>query len=385
MKPTLKAVASQPSWVIRNGSVELAVTRLGGHMAPVVFYRDGSRPVQPYYVSPWQDEGLKIDEPVLVPLRGDFFCAPFGANAETFGGEKHRVHGEPAGARWTLEGVDRRGATTALTLSMRTKVRPGTVTKRLAIVDAQNVVYSTHTLEGFTGAMPLGHHATLAMPGRERSVLVATCPIRFGMTNPVPQASPLETEYNSLEPGCRFRRLDRVPLIWKSPDTGDCSRFPAREGFTDVLAVFARPARTPAWTAATFTEQGFLWFSLKDARVLPNTLLWIANRGRQAPPWNGRNRCLGLEDVCGYFALGLARSARPNDLAKAGIPTAVRLSPKEPTAVRYIQGVAKVPRGFGKVRTAKFGPCRVTFTDTAGKSVAVDVCHEFLAAGECCC
>lgn len=102
MKPSVKTIASQPSWVIRNGQVELAVTQLGGHMAPVTFFRDRSRPIQPYWINPWHAEAKPIDEPVLVPARGDFFCAPFGANAAAFRGEKHPCHGETATARWRL-------------------------------------------------------------------------------------------------------------------------------------------------------------------------------------------------------------------------------------------------------------------------------------------
>ena len=80
----VKTIVSQPSWVIRTSDVELAVTQLGGHMAPVTFHRRSAAPVQPYYISPWQGERLKIDEPVLVPLRGDFFCLPFGNNQDAY-------------------------------------------------------------------------------------------------------------------------------------------------------------------------------------------------------------------------------------------------------------------------------------------------------------
>src|SRR4051794_34963347 len=77
-KAVQKKIHSQPSYVLATKEVELAVTRLGGQMAPVTFYRNTDRPVQPYYISPWQDEPpQKMPAPVLVPLRGDFFCMPF--------------------------------------------------------------------------------------------------------------------------------------------------------------------------------------------------------------------------------------------------------------------------------------------------------------------
>jgi len=110
--------------------------------------------------------------------------------------------------------------------------------------------------------------------------------------------------------------------------------------------------------------------------------VWISNRGRHSAPWNGRNRCLGLEDVCGYFAEGLAPSVRANPLSRRGIPTAVQLSPKRPVTIRYIQGAVRVPAGFDRVERADFAPGQATFTSTTGKSVTVEVSHEYLATGD---
>ena len=265
---------------------------------------------------------------------------------------------------------------------MRTKTRPGKATKRLTLVDGETVVYSQDTLEGYSGSMPVGHHATLAMPAAEAAVRVASSPIRFGMTYPTLFSNPASGEYQSLAINKRFSDLSRVPLIWAGAGFADCTAFPAREGFTDLLAVFNKPSTTPAWTAATFLQERYLWFSLKDPAVLNATAMWISNRGRHGAPWNGRNRCLGLEDVCGYFADGLAASVRPNLLTKAGIATAIKLSPRRPMSINYIQGAVKTPRGFGRVRSAKFAPGKVTFVCENGKAVTVKVRHEFLFGGE---
>jgi hypothetical protein len=381
MKPALRKIKSQPSWVIGNKSVRLAVTRRGGHMAPVTFYRDTRRPVRPYYVSPWQGEGLSIDEPVLRPLRGDFFCLPFGGNVRAYRGEQHVCHGETATGRWKLAGAGRGEGVTWIALKMKTKVRLGEVTKTLSLVRGQNVVYVRHVLEGFSGAMPLGHHATLAMPEQEGAVRVATSGIKFGMTCPVLFSDPAAGEYQSLAIGERFTRLTEVPLLWKDPPAADLTAFPARRGFCDLLAVFNKPGKR-AWTTAVNSAERWMWFSLKDPAVLPATAMWISNHGRHGAPWNGRNVCLGLEDVCGYFAEGLGASARANLLTNAGVPTTVRLSRRQPTAVNYIEGVVKVPRGFERVAAARFSPGRVSFESTTGKSVTAAVRHEFLSSGE---
>jgi len=379
MKLHRRTIADQPSWLLRSRQVELAVTELGGHMAPVTFLRDTARPVQPYYIAPWHGETPPPNEPVLVPLRGDFFCLPFGAGS-TVGGVTHPTHGEPATRRWTCVGADRADGVTSLTLSMRTRVLPGKVTKDLYLVDGHNVVYVQHLLAGFSCRTTLGHHATLAMPAELGGVRVAHSPARFGLTCPTENERPEAGSYASVQLAKRFRDLSDVPLRWKDQPRGDFSRLPAREGFTDLLAVFAKDAPV-AWAAATFARERYLWFSLKDPAVLPTLLLWVSNRGRHAPPWNGRNRCLGMEDVCGFLAEGRAASLRPNALLRSGVPTWCRLSPKTPTVINYIEGVTRVPRGFGRVAEVELGDGQVTFHSEEGQRARAAVCHEFVQTG----
>ncbi|MCE5327775.1 MAG: hypothetical protein LLG01_15320 [Planctomycetaceae bacterium] len=381
MKPLVKTIDSQPSWIIRTPQVELAVTQLGGQLAPVTFCRDTGRPVQPYWISPWQNQHRKIPVPVLIPLRGDFFCMPFGGNGAPFKGQQHTVHGETASARWSLAGLDKSGSATTLTLTMRPRVCPGKVTKTLTLVGGSNAIYQCDLLEGFDAAMPLGHHATLAMPKTPRALQISTSAYRFGMTCPVPFSVPAEGGYQALAINARFASLSRVPTLWKDPAHVDLTAFPDRLGFTDLAAVFHKPTPEPAWTAAVNTEAGYLWFSLKDAAVLPAMTMWMSNGGRHAAPWDGHDHCLGLEDGCGYFAEGLADSARPNPLTRVGVATAVKLSPRHPTAIRYIQGAIRTPRGFDRVATAAFAPGRVTFTAASGKKITAAVAHEFLKTG----
>lgn len=383
--PEIKTIAAQPSWVVKNNTVELAVTQLGGHMAPVLFCLDSGKAVQPYYISPWQGENLDLGEPVLVPLRGDFFCLPFGGNAEAVNGVKFPVHGEPAGSRWALESLARTGAVTTLSLSMETTLAVGRITKNLSLVDSQNVVYVQHVLEGYGGKMPLGHHATLALPEKEGAVRVSTSAIKFGMTSPGVFSDPAKGEYPSLATHKTFADLEHVPLLWKEPAEADVTSLPARTGFADLLAVFSVPAeelKTPAWVCAVNTAEGYLWYALKDPAVLPAMAVWIENRGRHGVPWNGRNRCVGLEDVCAYFAEGMAASVASNQLNAAGIPTAVELSGDRATVVNYIQGVVKVPRGFDRVKEAAFSTGKVTFVSFSGSNVTAEVHHEFLKSGK---
>ena len=382
----LRTIHAQPSFVVATKEVEIAVTKFGGNMAPVTFFRDSANPVRPYHISPWQEEKpSKMPAPILNTLRGDFFCMPFGGNSDEVAGEKHPPHGEIVGDPWKVVGTKKAGDVTTLTMGIDTKVRKGHVTKELSLVDGQNVVYSRNTIEGFAGRAPLGHHATLAMPEKEGAVRIATSAIRFGMTCPSLFSDPKSREYQALLPGAKWDDLTKVPVAWKDAPDADLTSLPGRYGYADLVQLANEPwekTNSPAWTTATFTDAGYVWFSLKDPAVLKTTVFWMENHGRHGHPWNGRNNCLGLEDVTAFFADGLAASTKENVLTKEGVDTALELTADKPTSVNYIQGVAKVPEGFDVVKSVEFKPGEVVFTSASGKTATAAVRHEFVKTGK---
>ncbi len=369
---------SQSGWLLANDQVEVFVTENGGQMAPVVFYRNSEQPIQPYYISPWQNEKPRETHPLLDSIRGDFFCMPFGANAEPYQGEQYNVHGETACDDWHFVKLTECGATRTLVMDMHTDIRKGHVTKTIALIDGQNILYITHTLEGFEGKMPIGHHANLAVPDTEGALKVSVGKFDLGMTPPMMFSNPASREYQSLAIGATFDTLEKVPLLWKEPVCGDCSSFPTRLGFTDLLCIYKKPFEKPAWTTAVNQQEGYLWFALKDASQLPATSFWISNKGRHGSPWNGRNRCLGLEETCGYFAEGLVPSIQPNIVSEKGFPTCITLSPQRPLVINMIQGVVKVPKNFGKVTDVEFLKNQIRFTSDNSQSVTADVMYDFI-------
>lgn len=379
MEPKSRQVFGADSWIIENDSIELSLTKRSGMMAPVVFRRDSGAPVDPYYVSPWQGEGLAIDDPVLERLRGDFFCLPFGAGS-SYKGESHHTHGEPAYEEWKFERYEQRGDRTSFEASMRTTIRPGRVLKQISLLAGHDVVYSTHALSGFQGRTTLGHHATLEggdTPGR---ILLQSSPRRLRITDPRAHNSYLGGEYYALKSAAEFDDLRHVPTVWSDEPETDCSVFPNRKGFVDIVALCQEPREgEPAWTAASVPSEGYLWFSLKDPNMLPTTMFWMENYGRHQPPWSGRNCCLGIEDVCGSLAQGLAVSSEDNVLSRRGIPTTVELSDKKETQVHYIQGIVPIPEGFYRVERAEFGNDEVRFISEEGKEAraAVKYRHVF--------
>lgn len=373
MKPHTRVIADAKSWIIENRTIELALTQRGGMMAPVNFYRDTDEPVQPYYISPWQGERLDIDDPVLTTLRGDFFCMPFGAGGP-YGNEEHVTHGEPATRDWTLERYEQGDGRTLFEASLATSVRSGNVKKRITLIDGENVVYLSHRVDGFAGETTYGHHPTLAAGEDKGELAITASPFSFGLTDTRGPGYYAGGEYFALPPGERFDNLDRVPTVWKDDPETDCSVFPNRRGFVDIIGLCSREQKgQPAWVAAVNQRHGFLWFALKDPTVLPTTMFWMENYGRHQLPWNGRNCCIGIEDVCGQLANGLSASAGDNRLKQEGISTTVTLNDTEPFEVHHVQGVVRVPDGFERVDTAEFSDDSVTFVSTDGQRVTATV------------
>jgi hypothetical protein len=249
------------------------------------------------------------------------------------------------------------------------------VEKRIELRRGQPAVYCRHTIQGASGPMNLGHHAMLEF-SKNVTGRVSTSPLAFGQVYPGRFENPSEGGYSSLRVGAQFRSLERVPLA--AGGMADLTRYPAREGFEDLVMVSAKPGGDFAWSAAVFSE-GFVWFSFKDPRVLASTVMWHSNGGRHYAPWSGRHRrVLALEEVTSYFHDGLAESVAKNSVDVRGIPTTITLNPKHPTVVNVIMGVAAVPEGFDSVRKIERERGSVVLRGAANQSVTVPLDWEFL-------
>ncbi len=377
-----RIIHGQPSWHLASTQVEAFVTELGGHLGPVTFDRKG-RKLKPYSVAPWTEEQTAPSlPPILKVLRGDFFCLPFGGNSSPFGTEKHPVHGETANGRWRFRSLETRGGRCCLHLSLQTKVRPGRVEKRLWVVDGHNAIYSQHAVSGMNGPMNFGHHAMLKFPDAPGSGLVSTSRFVYGQVLPQAFELPANGGYSWLKPGAEFTSLRKVPTL--AGDTTDLTRYPARRGFEDLVLLVSDPKAAFAWTAVTFPQERYVWFALKDPRVLQETIFWLSNGGRHYPPWSGRHiNVMGLEEVTSYFHLGLAESARKNPLSAKGFPTCVKLNPGKQLVVPYIMGVAEIPAGFARVASIRETPGGrgICLESANGKRATAAVDLAFLQAG----
>lgn len=341
-------VAGEPTYRVEMDSVVFCVTVTGAQVGPVLFQLP-SGTIQPFQVAPWAGEASsRALDPMLRVLRGDFFCLPFGENKSPMEGERFRPHGETANENWSFVNLAASKYEAALELNLDLKVRPGRVSKTIAARAGERVIYQTTRISEMSGPMCYGHHAMLRLPESEGSGFVSVSPFVRGQVLPREFEHPEEEGYQSLQPGAMFDTLSAVERLDGS--VADLSRYPAREGFEDLVMVCGDPQSNFAWSAVAVPGEGYVWFGLKDRRTLPSTVLWHSNGGRHYAPWNGRHRgVLGVEEVCANFHLGLAESVTPNPVSDDGIPTCYDFRPEETREIRYAMGVHPVGPDTGPV------------------------------------
>ncbi len=285
-------------------------------------------------------------------------------------GEHHPDHGETATRRWEFVAANTTPAGVEFVARMRTQVRKGEVTKRILLRHGETNLYCRHELRGFSGPMSLGHHAMIAFPKENGPGQILLSPWREGRVSPQPIESAEMGGYSALKTGAAFRSLSRVPMA--NGGVADLTRYPARNGFEDIVMVSSRARPTElAWTTVTFPKAGWLWFAIKDPRTLASTVFWHSNGGRHYPPWNGRHRgVLGLEEVTSYFHLGLAESASPNPLSKAGVPTVLGLRRDRVTTINCIMGIVPLPPGFDRLQSLRLKDDHLVARSTSGLDVS---------------
>jgi len=380
--PKMKTIANQPSYILATKTVEAAITQRAAMLAPVTFFRD-TAPLQPYSIAPWAEERLDPGTPQVVAcLRGDFLCSAFGGNDEPFEGKRLPVHGETANEVWDFVSFDKGKGGVVLRQSIRLSLQGGGCDKTTALVEKHNIVYQRDDFSGVNGPINPGHHAMLRFPDKPGCARLSFSPFVYAHTFVEPTEHPEKRGYSILKPNAPVSDLTGVPR--SDGALTDVTVFPARRGFDDIMIICADPSREFAWSAVTFSEDGYVWFTLRDPRLLPSTLLWMSNGGRYYAPWNGRHvNVLGVEDMTGFFHYGLAASARDNLLTQKGIKTCHRLKPSDTLRIPYVQGIARVPKGFDRVASIEIeSDASIKLTAPSGATQSVPCFASFVKTGE---
>ena len=376
-------VQGQESFLLRTRYVELALTALGGHMAPVTFFPQDRSPIRPYAIAPWAEESLPPDTPpVIATLRGDFFCSAFGANDKTVRRRRLPLHGETANGMWQPLAQDETTAGCWMHLGMDLPQQGGRCEAITALRHDHSIIYQRHDLKRLTGPVNPGHHATLAFSDRNEAGRLSFSRFTLARTYFEPTERQETGGRSCFKPDAEITDLQAVPCVDGS--TTDLTAYPARRGFEDVAILCTDRSLDLGWSAVTFPESRFVWFALRNPKQLASTLLWFSNGGRDYAPWSGRHvNVLGVEDLTGFFQVGLAASWRPNALTERGIRTCLAPDAIGSLSIPYIQGVARIPKSFDRVAAIEREPSGgVRITSESGPEVIVPCEVDFLRSGQ---
>jgi hypothetical protein len=316
-----------------------------GHLRDLRVTRDGST-VAPLHLVPWADDPDLENEPDTAPslraLGGDFLCAPFATNDV----EPAPLHGWPANSRWNLVFEKRHpdgGSVTQFALGR--PVFGARVTKELILRDGQPFLYQRHIFAGGEGAITAAHHVNTRLPEGGR---LSFSPKAYADIPDTPlETDPTRGRYVLSYPA-RTEDLSVLPLA--SGGTVDLHRYPIGERHEDFLMLVEAQGSAIGWTAALRHQEGDILLVLKDPAVLPVTLLWFSNGGRDYAPWNGRHKSvLGIEDARCWSLYGHAASIAPNPLSRSGVPTSFTLERDGTIEIRHVIGAIKAPQGWQSV------------------------------------
>ncbi len=329
-----------------------------GNLAALWFETDG-RHIAPLHVAPWLDEpDVQADASIpLVERRlaGDFLCAPFGTSAGL------PIHGWPANSPWDVEEITQTGVGAVARLSLQRPVQGARLTKVLELSAHDPLVYQTHVLTGGADGLTLAHHPMLRMAG---AAWMSYSPKRLAIA---PEAAP--------EPGRSWlaypsRGTDLAAFPGQAGPV-DLTSYPQARGHEDFVTLIEAAGATLGWTVVIREAEDDMVLFLKDPAVLPVTMLWFSNGGRDYSPWNGRHvGVLGVEDGCAAGAAGVMAARADNPIAAEGVATVLPLAVGRVHEIRHVIGAVPRPQGWRRVVDLRADGASLRLTE-AGGEVAV--------------
>lgn len=327
-----------------------------GQMADLCVSRWG-RTLTPFARVPWADGpddparfGPQMP-PHLRRMSGDFFCAPF-ATDDLDGAPPH---GWTANGTWQLVAENRLEDGVEAHFRLDQQVAGAVVTKTWILRDDHPFLYQRHSFSGGTRPVPVAHHAMIDLRGGGH---LRVSPKRHAETPPAPLEGPETGGRSVLSYPAQSTDLTRFPS-----ENGliDLTRYPLAEAHDDFVMLVDDPDVALGWATVVRPDQGDMAILLKPSAVLPQTMLWISNGGRDYPPWNGEHTgVLGIEEACSYGGSGWKRSITDNPLTDMGIPTALDLTAAPEVSVATAIGALPTTATKGLHLAAAAGGIRLS-------------------------
>lgn len=335
---------------ISSPSAKLSFAPRPGNIAALQF-TFGGREIQPLHRAPWADDAPEAGPVVERHLSGDFFCAPFGPCDV----EDGPPHGWTANGEWqSLE------AAAGLRFILDRPVMGARIEKRLHLAENAPILYQEHVISGGSGGLPVAHHPMIRA---QSGATLSMSPKRVLMTG----GAPPEPGRAALAYPAQVDDLRAFPGADGSPV--DLGRLPIGRRSEDIVLAVEAPGNPLGWSAVLREAEDDIVFVLKKPSVLPVTVFWHSNGGRDYAPWNGRHdRVIGIEDGCNAGTDGHAAALSPNPVLALGVPTSLELSSGGRHRIPHALGVIPRPNSWTHVSDIRLDGDRLVLTGTGGDS-----------------
>jgi hypothetical protein len=243
---------------------------------------------------------------------------------------------------------------------LRETIHGARLTKEIILRPGQPIVYQRHLFDGGAGHIPVAHHAMVHVPG---GAALSFSPKAFGRTTNSALESDPARGRSLLKYPQRIESLARVALA--DGGMADASTYPFAQRHEDFIALVEEEGARIGWSAALAAKDGFLFFAVKDAAALPETLLWMSNGGRSYAPWSSRHLAvLGIEEAATSFHVNGERVGGHDGMRATGVD----LREGAKTVIRYAFGAIPAPEGWTRIADILSDGWRLTLVDEGGDS-----------------
>jgi len=318
--------------LLKNNNVEVGILEECGHLFPVRFFFDKDI-VEPLNIAPWTNEELDpATPPMLKFLRGDFFCTPFGASDVLE--DEIRAHGASANDKWN----DIQISSSSIKLKLSKNISGAELIKEISISENESVIYQKHTFIGGKGRIPVGHHLMLKIPNK---AFISFSDFVFAGTPP----DPIETEKDQGRSLLKYPQnfTDITSMQRFDNKAIDASVYPFDTNHEDLYMIISKKDIPFGWSAVSCPDEGWLWYSIKNTDVLPNTVVWLSNGGRYYAPFSSKHKnVIGIEETASFFHLGHKASIENNYLNDQGYKTYIELSANKVIEIPYLFGFSAI-------------------------------------------
>lgn len=338
----------------RTECCEVGIDPSVGNIPRLVFHWRG-KSLEPLHRAPWvEDETFPEDMPLVDrKLSGDFVCAPFGMSDV----EVSPPHGWTSNSAWSLVGNDSNG----VRFTLDRTILGARLTKHVRPSPNAPLLYQVHTIEGGVGGLTFAHHPMIRVAGGAR---LSTSSKRLAVT---PDA-PIVKGRHALQNGVAIADHAAVPAT--RGGTIDVTRLPVADRDEDFVALVEAEQSELGWTAVIREAFDDIVFVLKDPSVLPLTMLWHSNGGRDDAPWSGRHRgVLGIEDGIAAGAAGHKAALGETVFSKSGVPTALSLAEGKTHRVAHVIGAVPRPAGWDMVSNIRIDGDMLSIHEANGETL----------------